>query len=90
MRRILTSLVLIPLILWVVLWAPVWVFLAVLTAVGLLCFFEYSGIVAGHGIERPGVLGYGAGLVMLAVPDGQTAMAALLGIAALSAALSAL
>lgn len=89
MRRILTSLVLIPLIVWIVLWGPLWVFLAVLTAVGLLCFFEYSGIVSGHGIDAPGVLGYAAGIVVLAVSDGQTAIVALLGTAALSAALSA-
>ncbi|HLJ18187.1 MAG TPA: phosphatidate cytidylyltransferase [Bryobacteraceae bacterium] len=89
MRRILTSLILVPFIVWVVLWSPVWIFLVVLAAVGLLCYFEYSGIVAGHGIDRPGPMGYGAGLVILAAPNGQTTAITLLGMVALSLMLSA-
>ncbi|MEO7144418.1 MAG: phosphatidate cytidylyltransferase [Bryobacteraceae bacterium] len=88
MKRILTSLVLIPLITWVVLWAPTWIFLAVLAIVALLCFFEYSGIIEGHGIDRPGPMGYAAGLVILGAPAGQTAAITLLGLAALTMALT--
>jgi phosphatidate cytidylyltransferase len=65
MRRILTAIVLTPLIVYVVVWGPQWAFLAVLAAVALLCFHEYSGIVAGYRIERPGPLGYAAGLIIL-------------------------
>ena len=89
MKRIVTSLVLIPLISWVVLGAPAWLFFAVLAVVSVLCYFEYSGIVGAHGIERPGPTGYGAGLVILASPDGQTAAITLVGAAALALALTA-
>lgn len=89
MTRVLTALVLIPLILWVVLAAPFWVFAGVLITVAFLCFFEYSEIVTRHGIDPPGVLGYGAGIAILAVSDGQTVIATLAAIAALSVALSA-
>ena len=68
MKRVLTAAVLAPLIVWVALWAPVPVFLAVLVAVALLCHYEYSGIVAKYGIEKPGPVGYAAGLVGLLTP----------------------
>ncbi|HVX65058.1 MAG TPA: phosphatidate cytidylyltransferase [Bryobacteraceae bacterium] len=68
MKRILTALVLGPLSIYVVLWGPNWSFFAVLAAVALLCFREYSGIVAAYGIERPGPVAYAAGLLLLAWP----------------------
>ena len=65
MKRILTALVLIPIVVYVVLGANFWVFLAVLTAVSCLCYREYNDIAAGYGFGAPGVLGYGLGLVLL-------------------------
>ncbi|HWR51721.1 MAG TPA: phosphatidate cytidylyltransferase [Bryobacteraceae bacterium] len=65
MKRILTGLVLTPLIVWIVLWGPHLAFLAVLTAVAVLCFYEYSGIVAAYGVRKPGPAGYAAGLILL-------------------------
>jgi len=38
MRRLLTALILIPIVLYAVLWGPGWFFLAVVAAVSLLCF----------------------------------------------------
>ncbi|MGC9972159.1 MAG: phosphatidate cytidylyltransferase [Bryobacteraceae bacterium] len=85
-----TAVVLAPFIVYVVLWAPHLVFLAVLAAVALLCFHEYSGIVSGYGIDRPGPVGYAAGLVLLLVPqDGSLALAlALITLAALALSLA--
>ena len=85
MKRVLTALVLFPLVTYVVLWSPPWAVLAVTAAVALLCFYEYSGIAAeyqaGNAAPRrsasgfwalPNVLGYIAGMLILALPgDGQ-------------------
>jgi phosphatidate cytidylyltransferase len=68
MKRVLTAFVLIPLICYVVLWGPQWSFYAVLLAVALVCYYEYSGLVAGHSIPKPGPIGFGCGVVMMVVP----------------------
>ncbi len=65
MKRLLTAAVLAPAVGYVVLAGPVWLLYVVVAAVAALCFAEYSSIVESQGIERPGVIGYGAGLVLL-------------------------
>src|ERR1017187_5417513 len=65
MKRILTALVLIPIVVYTVLWADYWVFLAVLAAVALLCYREYGVVAAGYGFGAPGMMCYGAGLLLL-------------------------
>ncbi len=70
MKRLATALILGPAVICVVLWGPLWAFLAVLVSVALLCFREYSGIVAAYGIEKPGPVAYAAGLILLLIPQG--------------------
>jgi phosphatidate cytidylyltransferase len=65
MKRVLTALVLIPIVGWVVLFANSWIFLAVLVTVACLCYREYNDIAAAYGFGSPGVVGYGAGLLVL-------------------------
>ena len=65
MRRVLTAVALIPIVVYVVLWANFWVFLAVLATVAVLCYREYDAIADGYGFGAPGPLGYGAGLLLL-------------------------
>ena len=65
MKRVLTALALIPIVAWVVLWANSWIFLAVLATVACLCYREYNDIAAAYGFGAPGVVGYGAGLLVL-------------------------
>src|SRR6476646_9315442 len=65
MKRILTALVLLPLVLYVVLWGPLWSFFAVLTSVALICYHEYAGIAAAYGFGPMGPVGYAAGLWLL-------------------------
>jgi phosphatidate cytidylyltransferase len=36
---------------------------------GTLCYWEYTGLVAGHGILRPGLLGFLGGLLILFFPQ---------------------
>ncbi|HUA85652.1 MAG TPA: phosphatidate cytidylyltransferase [Bryobacteraceae bacterium] len=71
MKRILTALALIPLIVWVVLYAPQWAFLVVLAAVGLIAFHEFSRIAKENGIPEPGWPGMIAGLALLLAPQPQ-------------------
>jgi phosphatidate cytidylyltransferase len=68
MKRIATALVLIPIVVWVVLAAPEWAFQAVIAAIGLLAFHEYSDIVGANGIQRPAWAGMLAGLAFLLAP----------------------
>ena len=83
MKRVLTALILIPFIVWVVLWGPPYAFLAVLSAVALLCYHEYAGIVAAYEIEKPGPVGYAAGLILLLAQRDPTLLVTLLALLAL-------
>ena len=56
MKRLLTSLVLLPLVCYVVIWAPQWLFLTVLIVVAVLCYHEYSVITAAYGFGSGGPL----------------------------------
>jgi phosphatidate cytidylyltransferase len=65
MKRVLTALVLIPIVVWVTLSADQWIFLGVVAAVACLCYREYDVIAGSFGFGRPGIIGYGAGLCLL-------------------------
>ena len=69
MKRVLTALTLIPIVAWVVMWADWRIFLAVLLFVACLCYREYDQIAATYGFGAPGVLGYGAGVLLLVSRD---------------------
>jgi CDP-diglyceride synthetase len=89
MKRVLTALILTPTIVFVVLWTPPYAFLAVLAAIALLCYHEYAGIVAGYGIDKPGPLGYAAGLIILLTPNDPTPLVTLVALIALGMSLGA-
>ncbi len=82
MKRILTAVVLTPIVVWLVLYGPDPAFLAVLTTVAVLCFHEYSGLIAAYGIPKPGIAAYAAGLIVLFLP-GSDAVVLFLVLAAL-------
>ena len=89
MKRLLTALALIPAVTWVILWADYWVFLFVLMAVALLCYYEYTGIAAGYGFGALSPMGYGAGLLLL-VWQGETwPLVTVIALVALAAAMRA-
>jgi phosphatidate cytidylyltransferase len=83
MKRIVTAAVLIPLFTYVALWGHQYLFLAVLATTAVLCFREYCAIVAAHGIDPPGPLGYGAGLAVLLVPQADARLLTVLALVAL-------
>ena len=57
MKRILTALALIPIVVYVVLWANYWVFLRCRGTVACLCYREYNDIAAAYGFGAPGAAG---------------------------------
>ncbi len=67
MKRVVTAIALIPLVVYVVIWAHPWVFLAVVALVACLCYREYDAIAGAYGYGAPGPLGYAAGLLLLVV-----------------------
>ena len=84
-KRVVTAVVLAPLITYLVIWAPFWAFLLVLAIVAGLCFYEYNGIVEAHGIEGPGLFGFAAGYALFASYFTQHTQVALLALIALGA-----
>lgn len=66
MKRVVTALALIPIVVYVVFWAPYWGFLGVVALVACLCYREYDALSAKYGYGEPGPMGYGAGLLLLA------------------------
>jgi len=74
MKRILTAVVLIPVVLLIVVWAPLWLFAAAVALVAVLAMREYLDIAKGYG----------------GTPFRKAALIAAVGICALSSALDAL
>jgi phosphatidate cytidylyltransferase len=87
MKRVLTALLLIPTFCYLILWAPWWAFLAAVAAVAILCFREYAELTSLHQIEKPGVFGYVAGLLLLFLPEKDFAFLILVAILAMALAL---
>jgi phosphatidate cytidylyltransferase len=87
MKRVLTALLLIPFFIYIMLWAPLWAFLAAVAGVAILCFREYAELVALHGIEKPGIFGYVAGLLLLFLPGKDFAFVVLIAVLAMALAL---
>jgi len=87
MTRIVTALLLIPFFCYIVLWAPQWAFLVTLAAVAVLCFREYSELAALHGIGKPGLFGYAAGLLVVLLPGKDGAFFVLVAILGMALAL---
>jgi phosphatidate cytidylyltransferase len=87
MKRVLTALLLIPTFLYLILWAPNWAFLITVAGVGVLCFREYADLASLHQIEKPGLFGYVAGLLILFLPDKDPAFFVLVALLAMALAL---
>jgi phosphatidate cytidylyltransferase len=69
MTRVVTALILIPLVLYLVIRGPVWAVLGAVIVCAMLCYREYCSIAAGYGIAPLGPMGYAAGLGVLALTD---------------------
>jgi phosphatidate cytidylyltransferase len=87
MKRVLTSLILIPLVLYIVILGRPWLAFAAVTLCAMLCYREYCGIAAGFGVTRLGPLGFAAGLGVLALSDGSAIFLTVLALTAISLAM---
>ncbi|MBM3784257.1 MAG: CDP-archaeol synthase [Acidobacteria bacterium] len=72
MMRVLTSIVLIPTILWVVLFAPDMIFGAAACLFAGLCWLEYAGIAAHYGAKFRAADGWIPGLTFLLIQRDET------------------
>jgi phosphatidate cytidylyltransferase len=88
-RRILTSLILAPSALAVVFLAPRWLFLSVVSALAMVCFYEFAGIAQAHGVARPSKAVFLCGLMILWVPGPrrEVELVAIFGIVLMATAL---
>ncbi|MFL6462972.1 MAG: phosphatidate cytidylyltransferase [Bryobacteraceae bacterium] len=68
MKRLLTALALVAFAVYLVFFAPSSVFAAAALFVGLLCYWEFSGLVVAHGISRPGLVGVLLGFAIIFRP----------------------
>jgi phosphatidate cytidylyltransferase len=87
MKRAITAILLIAVAMYLVFWSPNWLFLVAACCMGLLCYWEYSGLVAAHGIPRSPTLGILAGLLILIWPEEALMWLTLLAALALATAL---
>lgn len=87
MKRVVTAIALIAVAIYLIFWASHPIFMAAAASMSLLCYWEYSGLVAQHGIPRPGVLGILAGLLVLFRPEETLISIALLVVIAITTSL---
>ncbi len=88
MKRVLTTLVLVPVVTYAVVWAPRWLFLTVLAAIAVMCFREFVNLAAAHRLRVPLPVGLAAGGVVLLAPRTDALFFALLAMIALALILS--
>jgi phosphatidate cytidylyltransferase len=69
MNRVLTALALIALAVYLIFFSPQPIFIAGALAFAVVCFWEYSGLVAAQSIPRPGLAGWLTGLVIIFYPQ---------------------
>jgi phosphatidate cytidylyltransferase len=87
MRRVLTALALIPSVSWIIFLGPPWLFFAVIFLFAALCYREYARLLRHHNFENFLPVGYGAGLLLLALPTVPAAVPILLALLGLALAL---
>jgi phosphatidate cytidylyltransferase len=69
MTRLITAIGLVAVAIYLIGWAPLPLFIAAALLMSVLCYWEYSGLVAAHSIPRPGVFGLLAGVLILFWPQ---------------------
>lgn len=87
MKRVLTSLILIPLVLYLAILGRPWMVFAAVTLCAMLCYREYCDIAAGYGITKLGPVGFAAGFGVLALSEGGAIFLTVVALAAISLAM---
>ena len=83
MKRVVTSIILIPVITWVVLFAPQAVFAAAVCAFAALCWMEFAGIAAHFGARFTTQAGWIPGLAFLLIQRDESLLLIAIVLAAL-------
>lgn len=78
MKRLATAILLIAVAVYVVFFAPGYAFIAAAMCMGLLCYYEFSGLVAQYGIQRPGLMGVCVGVLILLLKPEHTLLGVVL------------
>jgi phosphatidate cytidylyltransferase len=89
MKRVVTGLILIPIFVYITVWAPAFIFVPAAAIVAVLCFHEWAGLIEHHGIAKPGVYGYAAGLLVMFLPRPEVVLVVLIALLAMALAMSA-
>ncbi|MFN0105948.1 MAG: phosphatidate cytidylyltransferase [Bryobacteraceae bacterium] len=89
MKRVLTSLILIPVVTWVVLFAPSFVFAAAVCLFAALCWMEFAGIAALYGAKFTPLAGWIPGLALLLIQRDEMPLLIAILLAALAVSLRA-
>lgn len=87
MKRVVTSLILIPVVLYIVILGPGWLAFAAVTLCAMLCYREYGDIAAGYGVTKLGPIGFAAGLGVLALSDPNAIFLTIVALAGISLAM---
>lgn len=87
MTRVVTGVLLAALACYLIFWSPPWLFQCAAVAVGMICYCEYAGLAAAHGLAAPKIFGYLAGIAVIVFPQHIALSLSLLSIAALASAL---
>ncbi|MBV9767807.1 MAG: phosphatidate cytidylyltransferase [Acidobacteriaceae bacterium] len=69
MQRLITAILLIAVALYLIFLAPSPIFMGAALCMGVLCYYEFSTLVARYGIQKPGILGFIVGLLVLLRPE---------------------
>jgi phosphatidate cytidylyltransferase len=83
MKRVATAVALFAVAVYLIWFAADWGFEIAAVCMGLLCYWEYAGLAAGHGIRRPGVIGVLIGLLIVVRPQQTPAGMTLAGLTVL-------
>lgn len=89
MTRLLTALVLIPLVLGILFAAPPWLAFTALFAIACLCYHEYLALVAAMKLPTFAPVGFAFGFILMAIPMPGTLIATLLVMLGMTLALRA-
>ncbi|MCC6588597.1 MAG: phosphatidate cytidylyltransferase [Bryobacterales bacterium] len=87
MKRVLTALVLAPIIIYAIFWGPPIVFVGVTTLIACFCFYEFAGIAGAHGVRVFTPIGLVAGALVVTLPQVDLALLAVPALATLALAL---
>jgi phosphatidate cytidylyltransferase len=87
MTRVLTGVLLAALACYLIFWSPGWLFQIAAVVFGLVCYFEYAGLLKAHALTGPVIFGYLTGAAVILLPEYAPLLFSLLSMAALAFAL---